>query len=238
MEATGYSEIGAVLRAAREDRHLSAYEVGRLLHIRARYIEALERGDFRELPGLPYAKGYMQAYAAFLELDKDELMRRFERIDGQLAKRGFYLPKAFHSEKKPQQTTVWGSMAAVLLVYALWHGIFRTEERNISIVEHFEQKIPADMQQYAKQARNPACFRSQDLLYPACYMNMSDMQLEQSFRLVPLQGKPASLMQLWDRQMAEATRKNQSQANKTPVTKTTQPNDNEPVIKSSDLPPG
>ena len=235
-EINGYTEIGQVLRAAREDRHLSTYEVGRLLHIRARYIDALERGDFKELPGIPYAKGYMQTYAAFLELDKDELMRRFERVDGQLAKRGFYLPKAFHTEKKPQQTAIWGSLAAVLLLYVVWYGYAQEPEKTISIVEHFQPKIPKDMQQYARQANDPACFQAPEGLYPPCYLMGQIAQLEPRFTLVPLQGQPHSMLELWDRQMAEASQKPQTV--KQSGNKTTQPNDHDFTIKASDLPPG
>ncbi len=196
----GYSEIGAVLRSAREDRHMSLSEVARLLHIRARYLDAIERGDFTQLPGLPYAKGYMQAYAAFLELDKDELMRRFERVDGTLAKRNFYLPKAFHSEKKPHNAAVWGGLSAILVLYFLWHVSSVKEEKKISIVEHFQQKPSPEMQASILSALNPACFKGKDLLYPACY---AKKQQEVSFNLVPLRGRPASVMELWDRQMAQ-----------------------------------
>lgn len=229
MELTGYSEIGAVLRSAREDRHLSLPEVARLLHIRARYLDAIEQGDFTDLPGLPYAKGYIQAYAVFLELDKDELMRRFERVDVQLGKRNFYLPKAFHSDKNPHQAAIWGGLAAVLVLYSLWQAVFYSPERPISIIEPFEEHLSPEIRAYAKKARNRACFHPQERLYPPCYV----WRTEPDFTLVPLRGRPSTMLALWDKGMAEAALNAKTRAE---ITK--RPEDHEFIIKIPDIPPG
>jgi transcriptional regulator with XRE-family HTH domain len=239
MELAGYSEIGNVLRTAREDRHLSLPDVARMLHIRARYLEALEKGDFTELPGLPYAKGYIQAYAVFLELDKDEIMRRFERVDAQINKRNFQLPKAFHSDKKPHQAAIWGSLIAVLVLYSLWQISASSEEKTISIIEQFELHISPEMQRYAKKAFNPACFHLQEKLYPPCHI----VPVDEGFKLIPLQGYPSTVLALWDNTMAEGQRSFvMSWTAPKPVkqveTNYTRPDDDELSTEASDLPEG
>lgn len=218
MESNGYIEIGAVLRAAREDRQLELWEVGKMLHIRPRYLDALERGQFSELPGLPYAKGYLQTYASFLELDKDELVRRFEREADLISRRGFFLPQAFHSDKKPHHMAVWGSLAALLLLYVLWQALFQETTEEISVVEHF---VPPKIVVTAQMARDVACVRPQEALYPTCYMNPVKLKRMTSFSLVPLIGQPATVMQLWDKQFARASK---------PVVK-------EPEVKEADAKP-
>ena len=59
-------EIGASLREARMNRNLSAEDVQKGIHIRARYLMALEEERWELLPGEAYAKGFLRTYAEFL----------------------------------------------------------------------------------------------------------------------------------------------------------------------------
>jgi cytoskeleton protein RodZ len=61
--------VGDVLRGERERRGLSLDDVAANLRIRRALIDAIEDGRFKELPGAPYAVGFVKAYAEFLELD-------------------------------------------------------------------------------------------------------------------------------------------------------------------------
>jgi hypothetical protein len=63
-----------VLRAAREARGVDAARVERDTKIRARYVEALERGEYRELPGAVYTKGFLRNYGLYLGLDPEYLI--------------------------------------------------------------------------------------------------------------------------------------------------------------------
>jgi cytoskeletal protein RodZ len=62
-------EIGASLREARTKRGLSAADVRKELHIRERYLTALEAEQWEQLPGEAYAKGFLRTYAEFLGLN-------------------------------------------------------------------------------------------------------------------------------------------------------------------------
>jgi hypothetical protein len=57
------------LLAARERKGVDLYRAERDTKIRARYLAALERGDYRELPGAVYTKGFLRNYALYLGLD-------------------------------------------------------------------------------------------------------------------------------------------------------------------------
>lgn len=70
-------EIGPVLEAAREQKGISLKEAERNTSIRWRYLEGLEREDPKELPHRTYVQGFIGSYAEFLELDVDELSRKF-----------------------------------------------------------------------------------------------------------------------------------------------------------------
>src|SRR3954465_4333183 len=62
------------LYAARERKGVDLYRAERDTKIRARYLAALERGDWRELPGAVYTKGFLRNYALYLGLDPDEIL--------------------------------------------------------------------------------------------------------------------------------------------------------------------
>ena len=67
-------KLGEVLRAAREARSLDLPRVERDTKIRERYLSALERGEYRELPGAVYTKGFLRNYGSYLGLDPEYLI--------------------------------------------------------------------------------------------------------------------------------------------------------------------
>jgi cytoskeletal protein RodZ len=66
-------KLGEVLRAARESKGVDLARVERDTKIRTRYLSALERGEYRELPGSVYTKGFLRNYAHYLGLDPEYL---------------------------------------------------------------------------------------------------------------------------------------------------------------------
>jgi len=67
-------KLGEVLRTAREAKGVDLARVERDTKIRTRYLSALEGGDYRELPGSVYTKGFLRNYAAYLGLDAEYLI--------------------------------------------------------------------------------------------------------------------------------------------------------------------
>ena len=68
------NKLGEVLRTAREARDVDLARVERDTKIRARYLQALEDGDYAELPGAVYTKGFIRNYGAYLGLDTEYLV--------------------------------------------------------------------------------------------------------------------------------------------------------------------
>jgi cytoskeletal protein RodZ len=67
------SSVGERLRDAREARGVDVYRVERDTKIRAKFLTALEEGDFADLPGDVYTRGFLRNYATYLGLNADEL---------------------------------------------------------------------------------------------------------------------------------------------------------------------
>src|SRR5918995_4449625 len=70
------------LLAARERKGVDLYRAERDTKIRVRYLAALERGDYRELPGAVYTKGFLRNYALSLGLDPDDVLLQWRRERG------------------------------------------------------------------------------------------------------------------------------------------------------------
>lgn len=67
-------KLGEVLRAAREAKGVELVRVERETKIRERYLAALESGDYRELPGAVYTRGFLRNYGKYLGLDPEYLL--------------------------------------------------------------------------------------------------------------------------------------------------------------------
>jgi cytoskeletal protein RodZ len=70
------------LYAAREHKGVDLYRAERDTKIRARYLGALERGDYKALPGAVYTKGFLRNSALYLGLDPDDVLDQWRRERG------------------------------------------------------------------------------------------------------------------------------------------------------------
>lgn len=69
----GRSAVGEQLRDARETKGIDIFRAERDTKIRSKYLTALEQGDYTELPGDVYTRGFLRNYASYLGLDADEI---------------------------------------------------------------------------------------------------------------------------------------------------------------------
>ena len=76
------SAVGDKLRDARETRGLDLHRVERDTKIRIKFLAALEDGEFTELPGDVYARGFLRNYATYLGLDADEMEEQWREEAG------------------------------------------------------------------------------------------------------------------------------------------------------------
>ncbi len=66
--------IGQTLAERRKARGLTIEKIMQILKIRIPYLKAIEAGDWGELPGEVYARGFTKRYAVYLGLDAEKLM--------------------------------------------------------------------------------------------------------------------------------------------------------------------
>jgi cytoskeletal protein RodZ len=80
--ADGIDAFGRWLRRERELRGLPREEVARLTKLAPGVIEALESGDAARMPPRAYLMGYLRSYAAVVGLDADDVLLRWQEIEG------------------------------------------------------------------------------------------------------------------------------------------------------------
>jgi cytoskeletal protein RodZ len=78
-------KLGEVLRTARESKGVDVARVERDTKIRTRYLSALERGDYRDLPGAVYTKGFLRNYGLYLGLDPEYLIDLYRLETGAIS---------------------------------------------------------------------------------------------------------------------------------------------------------
>lgn len=70
--------FGDELRRAREERGVAFETICETTKVPAKHIRALEAGDFAELPGGVFRKGFVRSYVRALGLDEGLWLKRFE----------------------------------------------------------------------------------------------------------------------------------------------------------------
>jgi len=72
-------EIGLALKEGRLARGLEIGDVAKSTCISARYLKAMEEGQFQNIPNV-FDKGYLKLYAKALDLDPNRLLALYEQM--------------------------------------------------------------------------------------------------------------------------------------------------------------
>jgi transcriptional regulator with XRE-family HTH domain len=71
------SDVGNLLREARQEKGVGLNEVAAATRIKASFLSALEDGDYSLLPGPAYITGFLRNYAAYLGLHPDDVVQEY-----------------------------------------------------------------------------------------------------------------------------------------------------------------
>lgn len=82
IDPKNFLAVGPYLEAVRVQQNLSIETVSERTHIKASYLEAIERTDAKALPSRPFAIGFVRVYAEELGLDPAPIVDRFKREAG------------------------------------------------------------------------------------------------------------------------------------------------------------
>ena len=131
--------FGESLKRERELREITLREISEATKINLRYLESLEKNDFRHLPGGVFNKGFVRAYAEFIGVDAEGMVNaylledqrqraRFEERNAEALRRSA-VERANDSPPRPPIGRLALAVAALLivlsvLVWVAWKGFF------------------------------------------------------------------------------------------------------------------
>jgi hypothetical protein len=125
-------DIGGSLAAARQVLDLSIADAERLTCIRARYLTALEAGDWDRLPGRTYARAFLRTYATALDLDASRFVDAFEEAVPEPVEES--LPEQLPHRRAPhllRPALTVGALVAVVAV-AAWSSVSNSPRTPVS----------------------------------------------------------------------------------------------------------
>lgn len=70
--------VAEQLRSARQAKKLKLYQAAKKLNINEKYLAALEKGEYKELPDGVYGKNFLREYALFLGLNYKKLAEDYD----------------------------------------------------------------------------------------------------------------------------------------------------------------
>jgi cytoskeleton protein RodZ len=118
------ASIGAFLRELRTRRGVALDELARKTRVAPRYLDALERDAFNELPAPVFIRGFIRAYCQALVESPDEALARYDGHDGRTLPAAPAPPAAPHrtggGESRPRGTIVVSFVLLVILGMALF----------------------------------------------------------------------------------------------------------------------
>ena len=114
------------LSQARQAQNLTTAEVARRLKLSVWQVEALESGQYQQLPGPVFVRGFIRNYARLLKLDPEELV---QSITGLLPEAPLHLESseardipfpAAETRRWPRYAVAAGVVVAMLAVYEFY----------------------------------------------------------------------------------------------------------------------
>jgi len=133
------ARFGDKLKSERENRGVGLAEIADATKINARFLEALEKGNFEQLPSEVFAKGFIRAYAQHIGADANHLIEEYEReIAGRRGDEGSEDDREMIREMSRiltgsgedpasarRRTVAWIAGGLLLVVVAIWLSVRR-----------------------------------------------------------------------------------------------------------------
>lgn len=118
--------VGGLLRASRLRCGEELDVIAEVLRIRRRHLQAIEDGEFDQLPGTTYAVGFIRAYADYLGLDAEEVVRRFKEEQtiqpGRPPKSDLVFPSPMSETGIPRGAVVFLGVLIGVIAYGGWYS--------------------------------------------------------------------------------------------------------------------
>lgn len=133
--------IGALLRRTRLAKKLDLQDVASYLCIRYQFLEALENGHYKDLPGEAYVNGFIRSYAAYLGLDPADIISQYKKEFFNHTKREneTYVMSSDETENiVPDSKILIFSLVLLAAAFGLWHFFSKNGDNVSAPVAHID----------------------------------------------------------------------------------------------------
>jgi cytoskeleton protein RodZ len=120
--------VGDLLRLTREARGLGIADIARETRIPARYLTALEQGQWDILPAKPYVYGFSRTYARFIGLDPTEIVDKLKLEASALSEVQAQFPtEPMNESKQPSLRLVVISLLSCAVLVGGWYAYTQSQ---------------------------------------------------------------------------------------------------------------
>lgn len=115
--------VGDILRKKREQEKLTYVDVEKTTKIRKTYLEALEKGEYHNLPPAAFTRGFIKNYSGYLGLDTKEILALYRReFDERKDKR--LIPNDISTSSDEIKFNLTPGKLTIFIVFGLLIGFF------------------------------------------------------------------------------------------------------------------
>ncbi|MES2710849.1 MAG: RodZ domain-containing protein [Pseudomonadota bacterium] len=147
LTAAEATRLGEELREARMALGVSVADMAARIRIRRVYLEALEEGRLKELPGQAYVVGFLRNYANALGLNTDEVLRRFREVSVPTGKADLVFPEPVPNRGVPAGAVMLAGAVLAVAAYVGWYNFSGNTARVVDAVP----PLPPRLEQIAPE---------------------------------------------------------------------------------------
>lgn len=146
--------VGPALRGAREKMGKTLPQCAEQLRIRHSFLQALEDGRHKDLPGGTYAVGFLRSYAEFLNLDGEEMVRRFRAEGaGDFATRAqLMFPSPVTEGRIPGGAVIFLGVILAAVSYGAWYWLSARDAKVAEMVPSVPDRLSSMLGRQAAPA--------------------------------------------------------------------------------------
>ncbi len=152
-------ELGQLLREARLEKGMTLEEVEDLTKIRKRYLQAIEEGQYKVLPGSFYVRAFVKNYAEVVGLDADQVLRMYRNV---IPDPGAEASSEVYTQPRRRRninTEKWSKLASTLVficfLMVIIGVIYYYQEQNHEPRDRVDDQIPITQElDYSDNASN------------------------------------------------------------------------------------